>query len=71
MPNLVTLEATQAEDEEEWFWAVKNLRWKEETEKIFERGKKNLRKQRTEEREREGENVHRERRLNVTRLSDF
>ena len=53
MPNLVTLEATQAEDEEEWFWAVKNLRWKEETEKIFERGKKNLRKQRTEERERE------------------
>ena len=60
MPNLVTLEATQAEDEEEWFWAVKNLRWKEETEKIFERGKKNLRKQRTEERERERERMYTE-----------
>ena len=60
MPNLVTLEATQVEDEEEWFWAVKNLRWKEETEKIFERGKKNLRKQRTEERERERERMYTE-----------
>ena len=60
MPNLVTLEATQAEDEEEWFWAVKNLRWKEETEKIFERGKKNLRKQRTEERERERDRMYTE-----------
>ena len=60
MPNLVTLEATQAEDEEEWFWAVKNLRWKEETEKIFERGKKNLRKQRTEEREKERERMYTE-----------